>query len=124
MTPEAKGYLDKADRFLHSAQLLLEAGDTDSAASRLYYTMFYCAEALLLSEGMKFSSHRGVISSFGEKFVKTGRVSPDYHEWLRDAFDKRQYGDYQILSGLEVEDIRLMADRAQKFIQITRKWFA
>jgi hypothetical protein len=40
---------------------------------------------------------------------------------LRDAFDKRQYGDYQVLSGLEKEDIRLLIERALKFLGVTRK---
>jgi uncharacterized protein (UPF0332 family) len=113
MTTEARGYLEKAAIYIHSARLLHHSGDMDSAASRLYYAMFYCAEALLLSDGLRFSSHRGVISSFGEKFVKQGRASPKYHEWLRDAFDKRQYGDYRVLSGLESEDVRLMVERAE-----------
>ena len=121
LTPEIRGYLDKADKYLRSAGLLLREGDVDSAASRLYYSMFYVAEALLLSEGMRFTSHRGVISSFGEKFVKSGRLSPRYHEWLRDAFDKRQYGDYRVLSGLGSADIRLMMDRAGAFLGIVRK---
>ena len=121
MTSEIQGYLDKAVQYLKSAKMLYKAGDVDSAASRLYYSMFYCVSALLLADGMKFSSHRGVISSFGEKFVKTGRVSPKYHEWLRDAFDKRQYGDYRAPSGLESGDVRLMLERADSFLELARK---
>jgi uncharacterized protein (UPF0332 family) len=121
MTDEARGYLDKAATYIKSARLLYRSGDMDSAASRLYYAMFYCAEALLLSENLRFSSHRGVISSFGEKFVKKGRVAPKYHEWLRDAFDKRQFSDYRVLSGLGDEDVRLMVERAEIFLQLALK---
>jgi uncharacterized protein (UPF0332 family) len=67
MSPDIKGFIDKADRYLRSARILHREGDLDSAASRLYYSMFYCAEAMLLSKGLEFSSHRGVIATFGEK---------------------------------------------------------
>ena len=39
----------KARRYLKSAKLLLEDGDYESSISRSYYAMFYCAEAVLLT---------------------------------------------------------------------------
>ena len=69
---EINGMLAKARRYLASAELLRQAGDFDSAVSRLYYSMFYGAEALLLSQEKTFSSHRAVIAAFGETFVKSG----------------------------------------------------
>lgn len=51
-------YLEKAEKFLSSAQLLANHGDLDSAASRLYYAMFYIAETLLDSVGKRFSNHQ------------------------------------------------------------------
>ena len=67
---EIKGMLAKARRYLASAKLLRQAGDFDSAVSRLYYSMFYGAEALLLSQEKTFSSHRAVIAAFGEHFCQ------------------------------------------------------
>jgi uncharacterized protein (UPF0332 family) len=43
--------LDKADRALASARLLLEADDGDGAANRAYYAMFDAASAALLWAG-------------------------------------------------------------------------
>ena len=57
--------LEKAERFIRSARILAADGDFDSAASRLYYAMFYMAEALLETRGLSFSSHKAVISAFG-----------------------------------------------------------
>ena len=34
--------------------------------------MFFLAEAVLLTKGLRASSHKGVISLFGKHFVKTG----------------------------------------------------
>ena len=53
MTTEILGYLNKASKYIQSARILLREGDVDSSASRLYYAMFYCVEALLLSEGLR-----------------------------------------------------------------------
>jgi uncharacterized protein (UPF0332 family) len=44
----------KAERSIRSARLLLSDGDVDAAASRLYYAMFYIAEALLDAKGLSF----------------------------------------------------------------------
>ena len=49
-----KTLLEKARRSFAAADLLLGEGDAAFAASRAYY---YVAEALLLSEGLRFSRH-------------------------------------------------------------------
>jgi len=97
--------LTKAERFIDSAILLADDGDYDSAASRLYYAMFFVAEALLAARGYTFSSHRAVISAFGQYFVKTNELDPGFHKALTVAFNQRQLGDYAIESGLGKEEI-------------------
>ena len=91
---EIKGMLAKARRYLASARLLSQAGDFDSAVSRLYYAMFYGTEALLLSRGKSFSSHRAAIAAFGEQFIKSGLLPKEMHQWLHRAFEKRQISEY------------------------------
>ena len=96
--------LEKAERFIRSAKLLSTEDDLDSAASRLYYAMFFTAQALLQTLGLTFSSHRATISAFGQHFSKTKELDPRYHKALLDAFDQRQLGDYAVVSGLHKED--------------------
>lgn len=67
---QLKAMLKKARRYMKSAETLRLEADYDSAISRLYYAMFYCAEALLLTRGLRFSSHKAVISAFAQHFVK------------------------------------------------------
>lgn len=69
---EIKNLLARSDRYVKSAKILIEDKDYESAVSRAYYAMFYAVEALLLTKKMSFSSHKAVISAFGEQFVKTG----------------------------------------------------
>jgi len=46
----AATFLDKSQRSLQAAELLLAAGHPDFAASRAYYVMLYAADALLSAE--------------------------------------------------------------------------
>lgn len=121
MKDQINALLDKARRYLHSAELLQAAGDYDSAASRLYYAMFYCAEALLITKGMTFSSHRGVISAFGQYLVKPGELPVEMHRWRQEAFDKRQTGDYMSLPALVLNagDVQTLYPKAEAFIHRT-----
>ena len=68
---ETKTLMERAEKTFSSAELLLREADYEGCVSRAYYAMFYAAEALLLTKNLKFSSHKGVISQFGEHFIKT-----------------------------------------------------
>ena len=75
---EITDLVSKAEKFLKTAEAALELGDYDSCASRCYYAMFFLAEAALLTKGLRASSHKGVISLFGEHFVKPGIFGREY----------------------------------------------
>lgn len=117
LAEEIKGMLAKARRYLDSADLLRRAGDFDSAVSRLYYSMFYGAEALLLSQEKTFSSHRAVIAAFGETFVKSGLLPKEMHHWLHRAFEKRQISDYEFMSGISETDVMDLQEKAAEFMK-------
>ncbi|MGH7967022.1 MAG: hypothetical protein ACRERD_35235 [Candidatus Binatia bacterium] len=91
MKDQIAALLEKAERYLRSAELLRAEGDYDSA---------------LLTKELTFSRHRGVVAGFGRHLIKTGELPAEMHQWLREAFDKRQLGDYAPLSPLEEDDIR------------------
>jgi uncharacterized protein (UPF0332 family) len=114
--------LEKAERFIESAILPAEDGDYDSAASRLYYAMFFVAEALLAARGYTFSSHRAVISAYGNQFAKTHELDPEFHKALTSAFNQRQLGDYAIESGLGRDDVDQLISDAKDFLAAGRSW--
>ncbi|MGR3310437.1 MAG: hypothetical protein ACUZ77_06635 [Candidatus Brocadiales bacterium] len=64
---------------------------------------------LLRSEGQDFVTRFfGVISAFGEHFVKTGIFAKDMSRELNRAFEKRQLGDYGytfVITRNEAEEI-------------------
>lgn len=120
----SKALIEKAARFIRSAQILAADGDFDSAASRLYYAMFYIAEALLEEIGLSFSSHKAVISTFGQQFAKTREMEPRFHQALLGAFSQRQLGDYTTDAGLGQSDIEDLLTEAQDFLSAGRDWLA
>ena len=66
--------------------------------------MFYVVEAILLTKNLKFKSHRGVISAFGQHFVKTNIFSKEMSDNLRNAMDKRNAGDYEYTISVSKEE--------------------
>ena len=91
---EVRFLIKRAERYLRSARLLLIDGDYESCVSRTYYAMFYAAEAALLTKGLSFSSHKGVISEFGKQFVKTSIFPKEAGRVLNKIFEKREISDY------------------------------
>jgi uncharacterized protein (UPF0332 family) len=119
---EAKALIKKAHRYLKSAEMLLLDKDFESSVSRAYYAMFYCAEAVLLTRNLSFSSHKGVISAFGEHFVKTGVFPKEFGRELNRAFEKRQLGDYEYISLISDEDAEEILEYGKQFINVIENW--
>ncbi|MBN1538210.1 MAG: HEPN domain-containing protein [Anaerolineales bacterium] len=115
---------DKAERYIRSAKLLSDDGDFDSAASRLYYAMFFIAEALLNKRGLSFSSHHAVIAAFGQYFAKTKELDPRFHQSLLAAFSQRQLGDYSNISVLTRKDIEILLKDTTDFLAASKKWIS
>jgi uncharacterized protein (UPF0332 family) len=121
---EQKALIEKAAKYIRSAGLLLRERDYDSSVSRSYYAMFYVAEAVLLTKSLKFSSHKSVISLFGEHFVKTGIFRPESGRHLRNAFDKRLLSDYSFATELSEDDAREVLNQAKGFVEEVKDYLA
>lgn len=124
MTPEQAALVKKAQASLRGARLLAKDELYDFAASRAYYAMFYIAEALLLGEGVAYSKHSAVISAFGQKFAKTGRVPDAFHRYLIEGQESRNIGDYDTGPGLSHDEAAEQIARAEKFIQLAKRLLA
>ena len=117
--------LEKARRAIHAAEVLLKDDEVDFAAGRVYYAMFYLAEALLYEKDFqRFSKHSAVHAMFGRVFAKTGELNPKFHRWLIDAFDKRVRGDYDVESNIGIEDVESMLGQAREFLEAAERYLA
>ncbi len=122
MTSDEALVTKKAKDNLEAAELLIGQGFIEIAASRVYYAMFYLAEALLLRKGYHFSSHSAVIAAFGKEFAKTGELSPKYHQNLIKAQSIRQISDYGYNEPLPVEDVKEVMRWANDFYQAAEQY--
>jgi uncharacterized protein (UPF0332 family) len=123
LTSEQAALIRKAQKSLRAARLLAKDGLYDFAASRSYYAMFYVVEAVLLGEGVSYSKHSAVISAFGQRFAKTGRVPEEFHRYLIEGQESRNVGDYDTGPGLSEDQAAQQIARAGKFIQLAKRLF-
>ncbi|MCP3962489.1 MAG: HEPN domain-containing protein [bacterium] len=114
--------LAKAERTLEAARGLLDLDHPDSAAGRLYYAMFYVAEALLYDQDLEFSKHSAVHAAYGKHFAKTGVLDPRFHRWLLDAFNTRLQTDYGFDMIPSVSAVETMLTQATAFLTAAREY--
>jgi uncharacterized protein (UPF0332 family) len=107
----------KAQMFLRSAEQTVGIGDYDSCASRCYYAMFTMAEAALLTKDLSSSSHKGVISLFGEHFAKTGIFETHMGRTLNYAYKKRIIGDYGVSVSVAQDEAEHLLEAAKDFVE-------
>lgn len=122
MKEEIRDLTEKAGKYLHTAQQALNGGDFDSCASRCYYAMFFVAEATLLTKNLTASSHKGVISLFGEHFVKTNIFERNLGKALADAYDKRIVGDYGIGFIVTQQQAQDLLKTARDFVEKLKEY--
>jgi len=114
---EIGSLIQRATKYLKSAEILLKENDYESSVSRTYYAMFYCAQAMLLTKRLSFSSRQGVLSAFGEHFVKTGIFPKEMGTELNRAFEKRQIGDYEHKFVISEEEAKETLANGKKFVE-------
>lgn len=119
---EVKGLIEKAKRSLEAAKELYKRKDYDFSVSRAYYTMFYCAESLLLTKDMSFSKHSAVIAAFGKHFSKPKILSPELHSYLINAYKDRQIGDYEVIKEITNDQAQAHLRNAKEFLKQTIKY--
>lgn len=112
--------LDQAEETLQVTRDLLESGHLRDSINRSYYAMFYAGLGLLATRMLGSSKHSGVLSLFGQHFVKTGEFPAESSKYLREAFDMRQKCDYREFFEPEDEQARELVEHADEFIVAAR----
>ena len=117
-----KGYIEKAEKKLNVAKKLLKSKDYEDAVSRAYYAVYHVAQALLLTEGQRAETHKGVVTLFGLLFVKTGKFSRNMGKHLANLKDDRESGDYEVFSFIDKETAETAVKEAKEFISAGKKY--
>ena len=117
-----KGYLEKAGKKLKVAEKLFNSGDYEDSVSRAYYAVFHATQALLLTEGEKAETHKGVVTLFSLLFVKTGKFRKDLLKSLANLKDERENGDYEIFSYTDKNTAATAIAEAQEFLKESKSY--
>ncbi len=120
MKKEVQRLFEKADHALDVAESLYQQGFPQDAASRLYYAMFYAAQALLKSEGIEVIKHSAVESALGYHFAKTGKIDPKYHRMLINARKLREIIDYDIQEETIEPTAMLKLEDGKEFVAVMK----
>ena len=124
MTSDQEELIEKAQRSVAAAGILLEEGYPGFAVSRAYYAMFYIAEAFLEGEGLAFSKHSATIAAFGKQFIKTGQIPKEFHRYLIEAMEARHEGDYVSREVIAEDRAKQIVGHAEEFIGLARQMMA
>lgn len=93
---ETFALLNKATEAFDDALLLIEHSRNEAAANRLYYSIYYLIQALLLLKSESPKTHKGLHSKFHELYIKTEILNREIGENVQDIFTLRQEGDYEL----------------------------
>lgn len=107
----------KAERSIIAAERALASEDSETAADRAYYAVFYAAWALLDELGLpRPRTHHGMISEFSKHFVKHGPFTPTQGAVLSRLENLRIAADYT-LEPIPLPDAARAIGEARNFLE-------
>ncbi len=108
--------MERAKESAAAAQLLYENKMLTSAMNRIYYSLFYAVQALLVLKNVSFSKHGQVKGYFNKEFIKTGLLPIELGKFYNNTFEFRQKFDYVDFSIPESAVIFDYIQKAKSFI--------
>jgi uncharacterized protein (UPF0332 family) len=126
MTPEerkeyAKYRIESAYKTFEAAKVLADREFWNSAVNRLYYSIFYSVNALLVIHNISIKSHSATKSQFSLHFIKTGKIDKKYGKLLAQLYDWRQKGDYENIFDYDSESVKQLFTPVLEMIELIDK---
>ena len=108
--------LMRSKETLDDAKILFENGKLFSTVNRIYYTMFYIVNGLLLTKGLSSTKHSGILGLFNKEFVNKGIVEKELGRFYNEMFGFRQKADYKDLVRFDKENVKAWLSNADEFV--------
>jgi uncharacterized protein (UPF0332 family) len=121
VTEETELHFQRAAECVEDSQVLLDNNRPAASIARAYYAMFHAATAALGVRGVKRSSHRGILSAFGQYLAKPGLIEHRFHLALRKAFELRQQTDYDPVVDVDSQQAAETLQEAIDFVDACQK---
>lgn len=110
--------IESAHKTFDAAKVLADNGFWNSAVNRLYYSVFYAVNALLVMNEIQTKSHSATKSQFSLHFVKTGKFDKKYGRLLSELFDWRQKGDYENIFDYDSDSVQPLFGPVEEMIRL------
>ena len=124
MTPETQALinfrLEQATESLNEARLLVQQDMRLGAMDRIYFTMFYCACAMLATKEFGPSRDGNVAGKFQREFVKTGLVPEEVGSRFKRATQLHHDADLGAKSPPEAGRLSELLADAESFVTTTK----
>lgn len=128
MTPQKdsaiRKEIERGEKALKAAYLLYENGLYEDGISRAYYAVLHLAKAALLSQGVRTSSHRGVLTMFGLHLVEKGVLGFDLAKILAKEKEERELGDYDVMIDIDQERAAERIHQAEYFVSEVKSFLS
>ena len=86
--------IEKARKIFEQIDALARLGYWDNIANRLYYSLFHAMSALLIHDKHKVGTHKGIVATMGQYYIKTGILSPADGQLYSSLQTIREKSDY------------------------------
>ena len=106
----------KSKHTLKIARELYELDYYGDSISKVYYAVFHSLQAILLTLGLSFSKHSGIIGAFNKEFIYREIFPKDFHKIIERLFKERQIGDYEYEENLNSDDAKQDINDAESII--------
>lgn len=115
--------IEKSDKTFCDALLCAKQGMWEASANRLYYALFHAMSALFICDSYQVKSHRGIMSKFGEHYVRTGVFSKKDGSLLSELVIMRDNADYNCFFEADeeklspyIEPTRILLEKIKDYI--------
>ncbi|MBI3351081.1 MAG: HEPN domain-containing protein [Nitrospirae bacterium] len=76
----------------------------------------------MLSQGVRTSSHKGVLAMFGLHLVEKGLLDSNLAKILAKEKEERELGDYDVMIDLDEERAEERIRQAEQFVSIVKSF--
>jgi uncharacterized protein (UPF0332 family) len=105
-----------------AAEDALKLGHLETAANRIYYSIFYAVSALAVKYSFKTSKHSQLRGWFNKKFVyEDKKFSADLSAIYNKTFAYREKSDYDIVFKPKKDEVKKLFSASKKFIKEIKK---
>lgn len=120
MTPQAAGFLERAQKLLAEADVMLSVKLNEAAGRTAYLAAFHIAQAFIFEHwGRVLKTHNGVQAEFLRLTKDDPRVDAELRLFLSRAYNLKAIADYETGPGSEIT-----AERATVAVETGKQFVA